>query len=127
MATTIGTPTPATPPTGPAAAFDVQRSARAELARRENPRTRILRLVILVVSILILVRGWMVTEIDLGKLANAQSAGPILRALLQPDVTTRDITPVELALPFIVGAGSTGPATDASGQLKITPGSASPG
>jgi phosphonate transport system permease protein len=126
MATTIGTPTPATPPTG-AAAFDVHRSARAELARRENPRTRILRLVILVVSVLVLVRGWMVTEIDLGKLANAQSAGPIMRALLQPDVTTRDITPAEYSLPFIVGAGSNGPATDSSGQLKITPGSASPG
>jgi phosphonate transport system permease protein len=126
MATTIGTPTPATPPSAPAA-FDVHRSARAELARRENPRMRILRLVVLVVSILVLVRGWMVTEIDLGKLANAQSAGPIMRALLQPDVTTRDITPAELSLPFIVGAGSTGPATDASGQLKITPGSASPG
>jgi phosphonate transport system permease protein len=126
MATTIGTPTPATPPSG-TGAFDVHRSARAELARRENPRVRILRLVILVVSILVLVRGWMVTEIDLGKLANAQSAGPIMRALLQPDVTTRDVTPAEYSLPFIVGAGSNGPATDQSGQLKITPGSASPG
>jgi phosphonate transport system permease protein len=32
-----------------------------------------------------------------------------------------------LSVPFIVGAGSTGPATDSSGKLKITPGSASPG
>src|SRR5438094_304154 len=126
MATTIGQPTPAPPPSPPAA-FDVRRSARAEMARRENPRTRILRLVILLVSILVLVRGWMVTEIDLGKLANAQSAGPIMRALLQPDVTTRDVTPAELSMPFIVGAGSSGPATEASGRLKITPGSASPG
>jgi phosphonate transport system permease protein len=126
MATTIGTPTPTTPPTDPRA-YDGLRSARAELARRENPRTRILRLVILVVSILVLVRGWVVTEIDLGKLTNATNAGPILRALLQPDVATRDITPLDLSLPFIVGAGSTGPATDQSGRLKITPGSASPG
>jgi phosphonate transport system permease protein len=126
MATTIGQPTPATPPSGPAS-FDVQRTARAELSRREDPKTRVLRVVILLVSVLVLVRGWMVTDIDLGKLTNATSAGPILRALLQPDVATRDITPAELSLPFIVGAGSSGPATDSSGRLKITPGSASPG
>src|SRR5947208_9423250 len=118
MATTIGQPTPAPPPSPPAA-FDVQRSARAELARRENPRTRILRLVILVVSLLVLVRGWMVTEIDLGKLTNATSAGPIMRALLQPDVATRDIAPVDLSLPFVVGADTNEPAVDASGRLKI--------
>src|SRR5438094_6333173 len=123
MATTIGQPTPAPPPSPPAA-FDVQRSARAELARRENPRTRILRLVILLVSILVLVRGWMVTEIDLGKLANAQSAGPIMRALLQPDIAARDVAPIELSMPFIVGAGSNGTASDPTGKLRVTPGSA---
>ena len=126
MATTLGTPTPATPPTG-SGAVDTQQSARAALARREDPRARILRLALLLVAILVLVRGWMVTEIDLGKLANAQNAGPILRALLQPDVVARDAVPAELSMPFIVGAGSTGPATDSTGRLKVTPGAAAPG
>src|SRR5205823_1327228 len=98
--------------------------------RRENPRTRILRLLILLVSVLVLVRGWMVTDIDLGKLTNASNAGPILKALLQPDVAARDQTPVELSVPFVVGAGSGGPASVANpsgGKLTITPGSGTPG
>ena len=39
----------------------------------------------------------MVTDIDLGKLTNASNAGPILKALLQPDVASRDLTPIELS------------------------------
>jgi phosphonate ABC transporter permease subunit PhnE len=106
------------------------RSARAELARREDPRARVVRVVILLVSLVVLARAWVVTDIDLGKLANAPNAAPILKALLQPDVASRDTKPVELQEAFIVGAGSTGPAvvSDNSGQtLRITPGSASPG
>src|SRR5829696_8789581 len=105
MATTVGPPTGTDAPR-PSDQHDRVRSARAELARRENPRTRILRLVLLLIAAVVLVRGWVVTEIDLGKLANAQNAGPILRALLAPDVATRDLTPIELAAPVIVGAGS---------------------
>jgi len=41
----------------------------------------------------------MVTEIDLGKLSNAQNAAPILKALVQPDVASRDVTPIELQEP----------------------------
>jgi phosphonate transport system permease protein len=78
----------------------------------------------------VLVKGWLVTDIDLGKLANAPNAAPILKALVQPDVAARDVTQVELQLPFVVGAGSTGPASasDQAGQsLRIQPGSAAPG
>jgi phosphonate transport system permease protein len=129
MATTIGTPTPAPPPTGPPS-YDGLRSARAALSRPESPRTRIVRLVVLVVAAVVLVRGWMVTDIDLGKLSNAPNAAPILKALVQPDIAARDVTPIELQAPFVVGSGSSGPASVSSqtGQaLKITPGSASPG
>ncbi|HEX8968281.1 MAG TPA: phosphonate ABC transporter, permease protein PhnE, partial [Chloroflexota bacterium] len=55
---------------------------------------------------------------------------PILKALLQPDVAARDQTQVDLRVAFVVGAGSTGPASvndDAGQMLRITPGSASPG
>jgi phosphonate ABC transporter permease subunit PhnE len=129
MATTIGTPAPAPPPTSPGS-YDHLRSARAALTRPESPRTRVIRLALLAVAVVVLVRGWMVTEIDLGKLSNAPNAAPILKALVQPDVASRDVTPIELQEPFIVGAGSTGPASVSSptGQsLRITPGAASPG
>ena len=129
MATTIGTPTPATPPTGPAS-YDGLRSARAALRRSESSRARIIRLLVLLIAVVVLVRGWMVTEIDLGKLSNAQNAAPILKALVQPDIASRDVMPIELQEPFTVGAGSTEPASvsSATGQaLRITPGSASPG
>lgn len=129
MATTIGTPTPAPPPTSPGS-YDKLRSARAALSRPESARARLIRLVVLAAAVVVLVRGWMVTEIDLGKLSNAPNAAPILKALVQPDVASRDVTPIELQEPFVVGAGSTGPASVSSqtGQsLRITPGSVSPG
>lgn len=129
MATTLGQPSSPAPPGQPPGA-DAVRSARAALARREDPRSRIMRLVILVIAAAVLVKGWLVTDIDLGKLANAPNAAPILKALVQPDIAARDITQVELQVPFIVGAGSTGPAStsDQAGQsLRIEPGSGSPG
>ena len=125
MATTLGPSAPPGPPH-----LEPTRSARAALSRRENPRARIVRALVVLVGVAVLVRGWMVTEIDLGKLTNAPNAAPILKALLQPDVAARDVTQVDLQVPFVVGAGSTGPAvvTDQSGQsLRIEPGSASPG
>lgn len=112
------------------ATSDVEVSARAALARRESPRRRIVRLVVLLVSAAVLVKAWLVTDIDLGKLANAPNAAPILKALIQPDVAARDIMPVDLQAPFSVGAESRAPATvsDASGQtLRIEPGAALPG
>ena len=129
MATTLGQPSIPAPPAGPSSP-EVVGSARAALARREDPRKRLVRLVILLVAAAVLVKGWLVTDIDLGKLANAPNAAPILKALVQPDVATRDVTQVELQVPFVVGAGSTGPAlvSDQAGQsLRIDPGSASPG
>src|SRR2546421_2192884 len=129
MATSLGQPSTPAPPAGPSSP-EVVRSARSALARREDPRRRLVRLVVLLVAAAVLVKGWLVTDIDLGKLSNAPNAAPILKALIQPDVAARDISPIELQEPFIVGAGSTGPATVGSptGQtLRITPGSASPG
>src|ERR671926_325535 len=105
MATTLGQPSSA-PPSGPLGG-EVAASARAALARREDPRARIARLVLLLVAAAVLVKGWMVTDIDLGKLANAPNAAPILKALVTPDVVSRDVLQVELQVAFIVGAGST--------------------
>ena len=101
MATTVGPPTGADtpPPSTSPSAYDGLRSARTALSQHESPRRRIVRLLVLLVAVLVLVRGWMVTEIDLGKLSNAQNATPILRALIQPDIASRDVTPIEL-LPF---------------------------
>ncbi len=132
MATTVDPPAGAgiPPPSNAPAAYDGLRSARAALSRPESPRARLLRLFVLLIAIVVLVRGWMVTEIDLSKLSNAQNAAPILKALVQPDVVARDVVPIELQEPFTVGVESTGPAivTSPTGQtLRITPGSASPG
>lgn len=105
-------------------------SARAALARRESPRRRLLRLLILAVAVGVLVKAWAVTDIDLGKLANAPNAAPILKSLVTPDVVTRDIVQVELDVPVVVGAGSNGPvmASDQTGQrFTVEPGSPVPG
>src|SRR5579859_7808092 len=131
MATTVGPPTGASapPPTTSPAAYDGLRSARAALSRHDSLRRRIIRLVVLLVAAAVLARGWMVTGIDLGKLSNAQNAAPILKALVQPDIASRDISPIELQEQFVVGAGSTEPAVISSptGQtLRITPGAAAP-
>lgn len=105
-------------------------SARAALARRESPRRRLVRLLILAVAVGVLVKAWAVTDIDLGKLANAPNAAPILKSLVTPDVVTRDIVQVELDVPVVVGAGSNGPvmASDQTGQrFTVEPGSPVPG
>jgi phosphonate transport system permease protein len=127
MATTVG-PSTGTPPPGPSdlPPPDI-RSARAALKRHENPRARIVRLVILGIAVVVLVQGWLVTEIDLGKLGNATNAGPILGALLRPDVVARDLTDVQVTVPYTVGPGPAEPVTDATGRLTITPGSATAG
>ena len=126
MATTIGTPrdTPSgnLPPIRPGA-----RSARAELARREDPRKRLLRLLLVLVALLVLVRGWMVTDIDLGKLTNASNAGPILKALLTPDVVARDVEQTEVQAPFQSGMTAASPteqSTSSGQKLRIEPGGA---
>ena len=94
MATTLPHP-PGTgaPPSGPPLERIPVESARSALAVRESPRRRIIRLVLVVIALAVLVKGWAVTDIDLGKLANAPNAAPILKALFQPDVATRDVTP----------------------------------
>ncbi len=130
MATTLGQPSSTAPPPPRPPVLDGLTSARQELSRRESVLRRIVRVVILAIALAVLVRGWIVTDIDLGKLTNAPNAGPILKALIQPDVATREVQPVELQVPIVVGAGSNGPAvvSDGSGQsLRIEPGSPVPG
>ena len=62
MATTLGPSSGVAPPPGQPP--DHSKSARQELARREDPTARIVRVVLLLVAVLVLVRGWMVTEIE---------------------------------------------------------------
>ncbi len=93
-------------------------------------RRRVIRLLLLLIAVGILAEGWLVTGIDLGKLANAPNAAPILKALITPDVATRDVSSVQLDLPINVGGDSTAPieVTDNSGQkLRVDPGSPRPG
>ena len=129
MATVVGPPSGA-PPGGSPRGFDRRGSARAALRLRESPRRRLIRLLILLVALGVLAKGWAVTDINLGKLTNAPNAAPILKALVTPDVVARDVVQVELDVPVVVGAGSSGPATasDQSGQtFRVEPGSPVPG
>jgi phosphonate transport system permease protein len=125
MATTLRPPAPVEP-SDPRET----RSARALLAARESPRRRLLRLALLLVAFGVLAQGWFVTGIDLGKLTNAPNASPILKALLTPDVASRDISSVELDVSVTAGGDQSGPASVSgqSGQtLQISPASPFPG
>jgi phosphonate transport system permease protein len=87
-------------------------------------------LIVLLLAVGVLVKGWMVTDIDLGRLANAPNAVPILKALATPDVAARDVTQVELQADFLVSSTETSPevsSTQAGQVLRITPGSAAAG
>ena len=127
MATRVGSPAgPSSAPPQPAGV----RSARAELARREDPRRRLLRLLSVLIAFGVFVLGWRVTDIDLGKLANASNAGPILKALVAPDILSRDNSQIELQAPFESGAtaSDTTLASGPTGQtFRITPAGAQPG
>ena len=129
MSTSVGTPAPAS--RLPREVDDISgRSARAILSRRDPPTVQIARLVILLISIVVLVAGWRVTDIDLSKLANAPNASRILLALVQPNVVERDVTQTELRTPYTVGTTGTGEAvaTTATGQkLRVLPGAAKAG
>jgi len=129
VSTSVGTPAPAS--RLPRSVDDVTgRSARAILAHRDSPARQFARLVLLGVSIVVLVGGWRVTDIDLAKLANAQNAGRILTALVQPDVVARDITQTEMRTPYTVGVTGTGEAvaTTPTGQrLRVLPAAAKAG
>jgi phosphonate transport system permease protein len=131
VSTTVGSPAPPAPTPPTSSVDDVSgQSARAILARREPRSTQIVRLLILLLSVVVLIRGWVVTDIDLAKLANAPNAGPILKALVTPDVFARDITQTELRVPFQVGPEQAAPveASTRTGQsLKVIPGSAQVG
>ena len=85
-----------------------------------------MRLLLLMLAIVVLAKGWAVTDIDLGKLANAPNAVPILKALLQPDVASRDITQIEVQVPIVVGGGSDDPSIAQAGtgqRFQVTPSS----
>jgi phosphonate transport system permease protein len=112
------------PPAQAPTRLATESSARALLARREDPLKRALRFLALLVSLAILVLAWQVTGVDLRKLTNATSAGPILTALVTPDVVARDTRSVELTAPLTVGAPSDQPDVTSSGSgqtLRITP------
>jgi phosphonate transport system permease protein len=126
MSTTIGRPAPSAPVVADSSGV----SARAILARKTKRTAQIARLFGLLVAVAVLTLGWRVTDINVGKLANAQNAGPILRALVLPDVVARDVTQLELRLPFVVGAVSSPAATATSNtgqRLTVMPGAAQPG
>ncbi|HET6315281.1 MAG TPA: hypothetical protein VFG86_02405, partial [Chloroflexota bacterium] len=108
MSTTVDTPPPVETPTR--SPRDITpREARAILTKKEPLKKQLLRLGIILLSLVVLVRGWMVTDIDLKKLANAPNAAPILKALVQPDVFDRDVTQTQLEAPFTVGVTGTEP------------------
>ncbi|HEX8969490.1 MAG TPA: hypothetical protein VF937_16525, partial [Chloroflexota bacterium] len=67
MATTLGQPSSTTPPGAPAGPEE-RVSARAALAQHRSLARRLLRLALLVAAVAVLARGWVVTDIDLGKL-----------------------------------------------------------
>jgi len=120
---------PSSPPPGPAHEIS-GREARAILTPRLSRKSQLIRLGIILVSILVLIRGWVVTDIDLRKLANASNAAPILKALVTPDVFDRDVTQTELRVPFTVGTSDVPPvsADNRTGQsLMVSPGSAQAG
>src|SRR5689334_11958691 len=120
MATTLRPPAPVEPSGPPPGAT----SARALVAARESPRRRLLRVLIPVVAFGVLAQGWLVTGIDLGKLTNAPNAAPILKALLTPDVASRDISSLELNVNVPPGGGQSAAALggDESGpKLQISP------
>ena len=106
------------------------RSARALLARRENPWQRAVRFGILVLTLAILAVAWQVTGIDLRKLTNAANARPILTALITPDVVSRAISSVELQAALQVGQTSdqgVAVSNDSGQSLRITPGAVDAG
>lgn len=124
MTTTLGQPS------GPTLTAVDGSSARSLLAHRESAGRRVLRLIVLLLAVGVLVKGWMVTDINLGKLADAPNAAPILRALVTPDVATRDVTPVSLQTEFDVSATPIRPesgSVQSVQTLRIVPGSASAG
>jgi phosphonate transport system permease protein len=105
-------------------------SARDILARKPSPTGQAIRLGILVVTLVVLVLGWMVTDIDLRKLANAPNATRILLALVQPEVVSRDLVTTTLTVPFQSGGTSTSDAsasTTTGQQFQVIPAAAEPG
>lgn len=131
MTTTTGIGESASaPPPSPRPGGTSEQSARATLSRRESAGRRALRFIVLLIALGVLVKGWMVTDIDPGRLANAPNAVPILRALASPDVVARDVTQVELHADFVVSSTQTVPeaVSEQDGQsLRITPGAAAAG
>ncbi len=102
-------------------------NARRLLKQQDDPRGRLTRLLVALASLLVLVVGWRVTEIDIPKLiVGLPAAQHIVRGLLTPDVVSQEVTSTELAAPFRIGEGPLDPSiarTDAGQTLQITPGS----
>ena len=117
--------TTTSPPAARAEQAAEKRTARALLARREDPWQRAVRFVVLLLGLAVFAAAWQVTGIDLKKLTNAANARPILTALVTPDVVSRELSTIELQAPLQVGQSLDQPveATNSTGQkLRITPG-----
>jgi phosphonate transport system permease protein len=99
-------------------------TARELLTRREDPRSRLIRLATLLAAAVLLIVGWRVVGIDLPKLfLGLPAAQHILVGLVTPDLIRREVTTTELSAPFRVGEGpqDTVVVTAGSQTLTITP------
>ncbi len=97
---------------------------------------RALRFPLLVVLLaVVVIVGWRVTRIDLPTFVTGlPKIERIVSALLQPDLVTREVTPVRLEAPFALGTGAGTPSASASvpiagrpATITVEPGAAQPG
>lgn len=109
---------------------------RLPAARPLGGLWRALRFPLLVVLLALVVSvGWRVTRIDVPTLVTGlPKIERIVTALLQPDLVTREVTPVRLEAPLTLGEGATGPSVSTpvtingrAGTITVEPGTARPG
>src|SRR5262245_25324142 len=99
---------PAPPPTASpsrkadAAARDA-RPSNALIRPREDPRGKLIRLIVVLVSFVILVAGWRVVGIDIPKLVvGLPAAQHIALGLVTPDLVRPETVRSEVQAPFVV-------------------------
>src|SRR5215204_172513 len=118
------TPVPAPPRPAPPPA-DRLADTQPLTRERPDPRAKLIRLLVVLVSFVILVVGWRVVGIDIPKLImGLPAAQHILVGLVTPDLVKRETVTTELQAPFVVGTASDEPsvASDRGATLTITPG-----
>jgi phosphonate transport system permease protein len=96
-------------------------TARTLLTRREDPRSRLIRLASLLAAAVLLIVGWRVVGIDLPKLfVGLPAAQHILVGLVTPDLIRREVTTTELSAPFRVGEGPQDTVVVTAGSQTLT-------